>query len=69
MNHKAYPLEIFLELQEIVENAFIYKLKKKNPSISEESIKKAVTDWYHIREGAENGDAEGTVGDIRRFNR
>lgn len=41
-----FRLEIFLELMELIENAFIFKLKKKNPNISEEEISTEIESWY-----------------------
>jgi len=63
----VYKMEIFLSLMEIVENGFVYKLKKKNPNITEEEIKEALQKWYLDRPGAELGDSYGEVGDISRF--
>jgi len=64
-----YKLTNFLNLMQIAENAFIYKLKKKFPDISETEIKKKLSEWYHDRPGAEHGDGCGTPVDISRFNR
>lgn len=59
--------EMILELVELGERAFIYKLKKMNPLISAAEIEEAVTAWYHDRPGAALGDGVGVPGDIRRF--
>jgi hypothetical protein len=56
-----------LELINVAERAFVYKLKKKDPDISEEAVQLAVRNWYQERPGAELGDADGVPGDIRRF--
>jgi len=60
--------EMILELVELGERAFIYKLKKKNPLISPMEIEEAVSAWYRDRPGAVLGDAVGIPGDVRRFN-
>lgn len=60
-------MEIFLSLMEIVESGFVFKLKKKNPNITEAEIKEALQKWYLDRPGAELGDSYGEVGDISRF--
>ena len=62
-----YKLEIFLSLMEFAESAFIYKLKKKSPNLTEEEISYHLQRWYLDRPGAELGDAYGEVGDISRF--
>jgi len=52
-----------------MEQAFIYKLKKKNANITEQEIKEKIQAWYTTRPGAELGDGEGTPGEISRFNK
>ena len=64
---KKNNLNIFLDLMQIVENGFIYKLKKRNPEISDDEIKEEVKKWYLDRPNAEFGDGNGEVGDISRF--
>jgi hypothetical protein len=71
---KGHPLptpstkfETILELVELGERAFVYKLKKMNPLISTTEIEEAVRGWYQDRPGAEMGDGVGIIGDIERF--
>lgn len=63
----ANKLQIFLDLMQIVENGFIFKLKQKNPDITQEEITELVTKWYLTRPelGFDNPDCE--KGDISRF--
>lgn len=60
-------LQIFLDLMQIVENGFIFKLKQKNPDISQKEIIELVNQWYLARPelGFDNPDCE--KGDISRF--
>ncbi len=60
---------IVLELLEIAERAFVYKLTKRRPTISEQEIETALRDWYAQRPGASLGDGVGVPGDRRRFQR
>lgn len=46
MQNAAYKLKTFLELMQIMESAFVFKLRKNNPSISDEEIKSSIADWY-----------------------
>lgn len=39
-------LETFLELMQIAETAFIYKLKKKKPNLTDKEIEKEICNWY-----------------------
>jgi Rv0078B-related antitoxin len=64
-----YTLQIVQELLEIAERAFIHKLKKRNPEISDDAIRAAVNQWYAIRPGAELGDGVGVPGDPKRFDK
>jgi hypothetical protein len=63
----ASKLSVFLDLMQIVERAFVHKLKVRRPDITQEEISAAVTSWYMERPGAEHGDADGVVGDISRL--
>lgn len=56
-----------MELINLAERAFIYKLKRKHPEMPDEDVRLAIRNWYQDRPGAELGDAEGMPGDIRRF--
>lgn len=63
----AHKLQIFLDLMQIVENGFIFKLKASRPDITDEEVEKAVTEWYRSKPepGFDNPDCE--RGDISRF--
>jgi hypothetical protein len=39
-------LTVFLELMQLMETAFIHKLKKKEPGLSGEEVADRVKDWY-----------------------
>jgi hypothetical protein len=54
-------------LQKLAERAFVYKLKKKNPSISDQDVIAELNRWYTDRPGAPNGDGFGRRGDPSRF--
>lgn len=60
-------LNIFLDLMQIVERGFIFKLRAKNPGISEEDVRAEVNKWYMQRPGAEQGDSDDEPGDVSRF--
>ena len=60
-------LQIVIQLLEIAERAFVYKLTKRNPEMTESEIKTAVGNWYATRPGAELGDGVGVPGDPKRF--
>ena len=62
-----YTLQIVQELLEIAELAFIHKLRKCNPEITDDAIRAAVNLWYATRPGAELGDGVGVPGDPKRF--
>lgn len=62
-----YTLQIVQELLEIAERAFVHKLKKRNPEITDDAIRAAVNQWYATRPGAELGDGVGVPGDPKRF--
>ncbi len=64
---KTYPLHSFLQLMQIMEHTFLYKLRQKNPDISEESMQEELKKWYMQRPEAEHGDGDGIPGDISRF--
>ena len=57
----------FLELMEVMEQAVVYKLRQKNPMISDDEIKAELAKWYLDRPGAPYGDAEGIVGDVSKY--
>ena len=58
-----------LQLLELAEWAFVYKLRKRRPAITEPEIEIALKDWYAQRPGASLGDGVGVPGDRRRFQR
>ncbi|MCC7338653.1 MAG: hypothetical protein IT422_26460 [Pirellulaceae bacterium] len=69
---KIEPYDRFsmvLQLLEIAERAFVYKLRKRRPAITEQEIEVAIKDWYALRPGASLGDGLGVPGDRRRFQR
>lgn len=69
MTNEQSKFGVILELVELGERAFVYKLKKMNPLISPREIEEAVRAWYRDRPGAVLGDGVGVPGDIGRFNR
>jgi len=58
---------VVLELLELAERAFVYKLKRERPEITQPEIDEAVSKWYRHRPGAEFGDGVGVPGDPKRF--
>lgn len=60
-------VQMIADLQKFAERAFVYKLKKRDPHISDEGIAAAVNAWYKDRPGAPLGDGVGRVGDPTRF--
>lgn len=65
---KAYSkFTAFIELMEMMDRAFIHKLKVRRPDITEEEIAAELKSRYMTRPGAERGDADGVVGDLSRF--
>jgi len=67
MKTRNNRLSVFLELMEVMERAFIFKIKKREPEISDGALRERVKAWYLARPGAENGDGVGTPGDIGRL--
>ncbi len=59
--------QLIMELQELAERAFLYKLKLKNPNLTEKEITAELNKWYKTRPGAEYGDGVGKIGDPSRF--
>ena len=59
--------QMILELMELSERAFLYKLRKNNPNMDEAQVKLELTKWWQLRPGAEHGDGEGIPGDPKRF--
>ena len=62
-----FKLQIVSQLLEIAERAFVYKLTKRNPKLTEPEVQAAIRNWYATRPGAEHGDGVGVPGDPRRF--
>lgn len=60
-------IQMIADLQKFAEWAFVYKLKKRDPYISDEGIAAAVNAWYKDRPGAPFGDGVGKIGDPTRF--
>jgi hypothetical protein len=67
-DYKA-KFKILMELIELSERAFIFKLKKKRPNITEQEIELELRSWYQDRPGAEHGDGVGVPGDPSRFDK
>ena len=67
MRSFSSKFQMVVELLELSERAFIYKLLKKKPNITAEELKAEKRRWYQTRPGAKFGDGEGVVGDPRRF--
>ncbi len=67
MSISMSKLERFTELMSIMEQAFIHKLKLKNPQITPQEIQVSLRAWYQDRPQAPNGDAPGKIGDISKF--
>ena len=63
----TYTLQIVQELLDLAERAFVHKLKKRNPEITDDAIRAAINQWYATRPGAELGDGVGVPGDPKRF--
>lgn len=62
-------LQIVANLLDMAERAFVYKLSKRYPDLTEAEIKSAIKTWYATRPGAEHGDGVGVPGDLSRFDR
>lgn len=60
--------EMFAELQELAERAFVFRLKEKDPNLTAAQIEVEYCKWLKDRPGSEFGDGVGRVGDISRFN-
>ena len=67
MTNLPSKCRIILELVELGERAFVYKLKRTNPLISTTEFEEAVRGWYQDRPGARQGDGVGVLGDVGRF--
>ncbi len=67
MESGVAKFQILMELRRLGERAFLYKLRKEQPDLSEEQINEELTKWYQTRPGAEHGDGVGIIGDISRF--
>lgn len=67
MSKKHYKLQTVFGLNEFSEQVFVLKLKKTNPNITKEEIKKLTKEWMLDRPLAPHGDGEGVIGDLSRF--
>ena len=56
-----------MELLELSERAFLFKLKQRKPGLTEAETQAELKDWYQTRPGAELGDGVGVPGNPRRF--
>ena len=66
-NSASAKLTVFIDLMRIVERGFIHKLKQRRPDVTEQEISEEIRRWYMERPGAEHGDSDGVVGDVKRF--
>lgn len=60
--------QLLLELLELSERAYLYKIKKSNPDLSPTEIEEKLNSWYKMRPGAEFGDSHGQPVDPSKFN-
>lgn len=67
MKNGIAKFRVISELQKLAERAFIHKLKKANPEITQQEIIAEVNRWYKDRPGAPSGDGVGRIGDPSRF--
>ena len=67
MENGIATFEMFAELQELAERAFVFRLREKDPNITAEQVELEYCKWLKERPGAEFGDGVGRVGDISRF--
>ena len=67
MTSSQAKFQVIIELFELSQRAFLHKLKKKHPNLTEEETASELRKWYQLRPGAELGDAEGIPGDLSRF--
>ena len=67
MNSGIAKFRVISELQKLAERAFIHKIKKANPDITQQEITAEVNRWYRDRPGAPFGDGVGKIGDPSRF--
>lgn len=58
---------VVLELLELAERAFLFKLKRDRPGITDLELEEEIRKWYRHRPGAVFGDGEGVPGDPKRF--
>jgi hypothetical protein len=55
-------LRTALELCDLGEELVEQRLRRENPSVNNDAIRKMIVDWYATRPGAEQGDAIGKPG-------
>ncbi len=67
MENAVDRFQLVMELRRIGERAFVHKLQKKHPELSQQQINEELSRWYRVRPGAEHGDGVGRVGDLSRF--
>ncbi len=58
---------LILELMELSERAFLFKLHKRHPRLTKAQMESALNRWYHHRPGAKHGDGVGVRGNPKRF--
>lgn len=67
MENGIATFEMFAELQELAERAFVFRLREKEPNITAEEVEVELCKWLKERPGAEFGDGVGRIGDLSRF--
>jgi hypothetical protein len=50
-----------LELSDLGIEMYRARLRRENPTMSDDELERAVTEWLHHRPGAEHGDGVGRV--------
>jgi hypothetical protein len=68
-NRLNRKLQIVGQLLEVAQRAFVYKLTRQHPEMTESEVLAAIKNWYATRPGAELGDGVGVPGDPKRFDR
>jgi len=67
MESAVARFQLLMEMRRFGERAFLHKLRRKHPELSQKQINEELTKWYRTRPGSEHGDGVGRVGDLARF--
>jgi hypothetical protein len=59
---EAERLALALDLYETGEAMLLQRLRRENPSATDEELEQAIQNWLGRRPGAESGDADGRAG-------